>query len=95
VRTLNNIVPPDLYASSAELVQADSVRVNLRVTGSAGIYYRIGTGWPDPVYYGDESFLVPGYFSLDRVCTAVSVRQAVPGAGVRATVELLAAGEVS
>lgn len=89
---LSNRTTADAYTAANTLACAQARRVNL-VVANAAIYYQLGRG-AVPRYEQPEAFLIPGVYSLDRICDAVRVRSAKAGVPAQVSIEALVASEV-
>lgn len=71
-----------------------TTKLNITVA-NASVYYSLGysVGDGDIVNWGNETILIPGFYSLGRYCDAVRFRQATSGAIV--TIEALTESDIT
>jgi hypothetical protein len=93
VPRLNNVTTQDNYADATSLIGQGLVRVNL-IVANASILYELADRWPPGSEWGEEKFLPPGMFSLERDCQGVRVRSAVAGVPAQVTVDALTDSEL-
>jgi hypothetical protein len=89
--SLVNVATTENYAPAATLSCPRTERLFITVANAA-VIYQLGAGWPDIVWEGDETFLVPVVASLGRRCDAVRFRSATAGVPARVSVEAVPEG---
>jgi hypothetical protein len=78
VRVFNRYSAQTGYTVAGTLEQPDSVRVNVRVLNNP-VFVQYGHGSPGVVWDPAEDELLPGFYSLDRACSGVRVRDSTAG----------------
>jgi hypothetical protein len=94
VISLNNRTTTAAYTDANTVRQYGTVRVRLQVNNAAIylLFYTDGYGsGGNPLA---ESFLLPGAYSFDQVCSGLAVRSANAAAPAQVTATLLLASEV-
>lgn len=99
--SLNNVVLSSaIYLPANTIILPGTVRVNMQVSIRAGvansgsIYLQLADpANPSGTSYLQETFFLPGLYSLDRRCAGARIRGAT-SAGASVTLECLTQGDV-